>query len=139
MDRNQRFEIMAQGQPEPLQALAEQVLVDTPVLVVTPPRVGILMLRLRESVDGLVFNAGEVLVTEARVALGEHQGYAMRLGRAIEATLAAAILDAAIEAGHPLTPLIMDSLRALAAAEQERQQAAWREVAPTRVSFEEMS
>jgi alpha-D-ribose 1-methylphosphonate 5-triphosphate synthase subunit PhnG len=138
VDRNQRFEIMAQGTAEPLLALAEAVLADTPVTVVTPPRVGMLMLRLREPVVGEVFNAGEVLVTEAQVMLGAHQGYALRLGREPAATLAAAVLDAAVEADHPLTPRILDGLRELAAAEGERQAAAWREVAPTRVAFEEM-
>jgi alpha-D-ribose 1-methylphosphonate 5-triphosphate synthase subunit PhnG len=139
VDRNRRFEVMAQGSPEPLLDLAEAVLAESEITVITPPRVGMVMLRLREPVVGEVFNAGEVLVTEAQVALGEQQGYAMRLGREPEATLAAAVLDAAVAAGHPLTPRILDGLAALAAAEQERQAAAWSAVAPTRVSFEEMS
>jgi alpha-D-ribose 1-methylphosphonate 5-triphosphate synthase subunit PhnG len=139
MDRNQRFEIMAQGRSEPLVELAEAVLAEAAVEAITPPRVGMLMLRLREPVVGEVFNAGEVLVTEAQVALGGHQGYAMRLGREPEATLAAAVLDAAVEADHPQAPRILAELRSLAAAERERQAALWREVAPTRVSFEEMS
>jgi alpha-D-ribose 1-methylphosphonate 5-triphosphate synthase subunit PhnG len=129
---------MAQGNPEPLLDLAEAVLADSAITVITPPRVGMMMLRLREPVVGEVFNAGEVLVTEAHVALGEWQGYAMRLGREPAAALAAAVLDAAVEAGHPLTPRILDGLAALAAAEQDRRAAAWREIAPTRVSFEEM-
>lgn len=138
MDRNRRFEILAQGEAEPLLTLAEAVLAETPVVVVTPPRVGMIMLRLREPVDGEVFNAGEALVTEAQVTLGGEQGYAMRLGRQPEATLAAAVLDAAVEAGHPLTAGILDRLAELEQAERARQAAAWRTVAPTRVSFEEM-
>lgn len=142
-DRNARFAIMAhaQGDLTPLLDLAEAVLDQSgaALMVITPPRVGMVMLRLREPVDGTLFNAGEVLVTEAQVALAEHQGYAMRLGRTPEATLAAAILDAAVEAAHPLTPRILAQLARLAAAEQERQLAAWREVAATRVAFDEMA
>ena len=113
MDRNRRFEIMAQAQgqaeTELLLLLAEAVLAEGSLVVVTPPRVGMLMLRLREPVDGEVFNAGEVLVTEAQVALDRHQGYAMRLGRQPEVTLAAAVLDAAVES---ITSLLRDAHRA---------------------------
>lgn len=142
MDRNRRFAVMAQaqGDQEPLLLLAEQVLAETAdaVTVVTPPRVGMVMLRLREPVDGTTYNAGEVLVTEAQVALDDHQGYAMRLGRAPEVTLAAAVLDAAVEAHHPLSAEILTLLTTLDEAEQARQLAAWRKVAPTRVAFDEM-
>ena len=138
MDRTTRFEILCKSDQESLLELAEAVLEMSEVSVTTPPRVGMLMLRVREPVDGAIFNAGEVLVTEAQVSLGEYRGYGMRLGREPEATLAAAVLDAAVEARHALTPRVMDGLRAMAAAEQARQQAAWDSVAPTRVSFEEM-
>lgn len=142
-DRNHRFAVMAQAQGdlEPLLTLAEQVLEDAgeAVTVITPPRVGMVMLRLREPVDGTVYNAGEVLVTEAQVKLDQSQGYAMRLGRAPEVTLAAAVLDAAVEARHALAPDILAQLATLRDAEQTRQLAAWHEVATTRVVFDEMS
>ncbi len=142
-DRNRRFAVMAQaqGDQEPLLLLAERVLAETAdaVTVVTPPRVGMVMLRLREPVDGTTYNAGEVLVTEAQVALDDHQGYAMRLGRAPEVALAAAVLDAAVEAHHPLSAEILTLLATLDDAEQARQLAAWRKVAPTRVAFDEMA
>lgn len=138
VDRNDRFEVLAQGEADPLLTLAEEVLATAAVDVVLAPRVGMLMLRLREPVQSAVYNAGEVVVTEARVACGEGQGYAMRLGWQPEATLAAAVLDAAVEAGHPLRERILALLAALRAAEAARQAAAWREVAPTRVAFEEM-
>jgi alpha-D-ribose 1-methylphosphonate 5-triphosphate synthase subunit PhnG len=139
MDRNRRFEVLAQAEAEPLLTLAEAVLAAAPVAVVTPPRVGMIMLRARDSVQGEVFNAGEVLVTEAHVALGEHRGYAMRLGRAPEATLAAAVLDVAVEAGHALAPRIEAELAVQEERERERQRLAWQAVAPTRVAFDEMT
>ena len=107
-DRNRRFSIMAQAGTgsDDLLILAEQVLADSgdAVTVVTPPRVGMMMLRLREP----------------------------------ELTLAAAVLDAAVEAAHPLTPDILAGLATLDEAERARQLAAWGEVAPTRVAFDEM-
>ena len=142
LDRNLRFSIMAQAgdEAQSLLPLAERVL-EGPggeVAVLTPPRVGMLMLRMREPVDGSIFNAGEVLVTEAQIALGEHQGYALRLGRAPDVTLAAAILDAAVEANHPLTATILDELATLAAIAETRQRDTWAAIAPTRVAFDEM-
>ena len=141
-DRNRRFSIMAQAgaESERLMTLAEQVLADSgeAVSIVTPPRVGMMMLRLREPVHGTTFNAGEVLVTEAQIALGGHQGYAMQLGRAPEVALAAAVLDAAVEAAHPLTSDILAGLATIEEAERARQLAAWGEVVPTRVAFDEM-
>lgn len=139
--RNRRFETLAQADAVPLHTLAEAVLTDAaafPVTVVTHPRPGVLMLRLREPVRGTVFNAGEVLVTEAAVSLGGVPGYAMRLGREPETALAAAILDAAVAAGHPLSPQITALLGEQETAATERDAAEWRAVAPTRVSFEEM-
>lgn len=142
LDRNRRFSIMAQAEDEAarLLPLAERVL-EAPgaaVVVLTPPRVGMLMLRMREPVDGSIFNAGEVLVTEAQIALGDHQGYALRLGRTPDVTLAAAVLDAAVEAAHPLTPTILDELALLAAVADTRERETWAAIAPTRVAFDEM-
>jgi alpha-D-ribose 1-methylphosphonate 5-triphosphate synthase subunit PhnG len=108
------------------------------IRVVAGPRVGTLMLRLREPVRDEVFNAGEVLVTEATVALGEHRGYAMRLGRVPETALAAAVLDVALAAAHPLADRIEGLLDEVAATVAADEAAAWRTVAPTRVAFEEM-
>ena len=139
-DRNRRFSLLAQGDAEPLHTLAEAILTNAgdDIRVLTGPRIGTLMLRLREPVHGEVFNAGEVLVSEAVVALGVHRGAALRLGRAPETALAAAILDAAAEAGHPLSPRIDALLAEIAAAVEAGAAEAWRAVAPTRAAFEEM-
>lgn len=140
-DRNRRFEIFSQADAEPLHLLAEAVLGevgDLPVDVTSPPRPGVLMLRMREPVHGVVFNAGEVLVTEAAVTVGGEPGHGVRLGRAPETALAAAILDAALAAGHPLAPRIIALLDEQAAVIAGRDAQSWQAVASTRVEFEEM-
>jgi alpha-D-ribose 1-methylphosphonate 5-triphosphate synthase subunit PhnG len=139
-NRDRRFETLARGAAESLHALAEEILAASgdEVRVIAGPRVGTLMLRLREPVRGEVFNAGEVLVTEATVGLGQQRGYAMRLGRAPETALAAAVLDAALAAAHPLSDRIVALLDDLAATAVAEDAAAWQALAPTRVAFEEM-
>jgi alpha-D-ribose 1-methylphosphonate 5-triphosphate synthase subunit PhnG len=96
------------------------------------------MLQARESVAGIRFNVGEVLVTEALVAIGAHQGYAMVQGMAREHALAGAICDAAIEAGHATASQIIATLHDADARAEQAHRAAWATVAGTRVSFDEM-
>jgi len=136
MERDERFALLAIGDAEAIMTLAETLLDTTDVTLIMPPRVGMVMLQMRDPVAGETFYAGEVLVTEAQVTLGGHDGYAMRFGREPEPTLAAAILDAALEAGHMLTPQILAHLTATAAAEQERQRADWHAVIQTRLAFD---
>lgn len=139
MDRDRRFELLSHAETESLLDLAEEVLAGhVSVALVIPPHVGTLMLRLLDPVSDLVFNAGEVLVTEAQVAIGEHQGYGLRMGRVAKEALAAAVVDAAVEAQLGSTPRIMERLAVFAASEQARQTAAWRAVEPSRVVFEQM-
>jgi len=138
MTREARCEAIALAQAGDLVPLAEEVLADAPVQVLRGPTVGTVMLRARESVEGLVFNVGEALVTEAFVAIGDHQGYAIVQGMEHELALAGAICDAAVEASHPVTPRILAALHAAERRAMQARRAAWAEVAATRVVFDEM-
>src|SRR5215831_9278003 len=110
VNREQRFEAIAVAQAADLTLLADAVLADTDVAVIRGPTAGMVMLQARESVEGIRFNVGEVLVTEALVAIGPHQGYALVQGMAHELALAGAICDAAVEADHPVSARILDTL-----------------------------
>ncbi len=138
MDRERRFEAIAVARASDLAPLAEVVLADSPVRVLRGPTVGTMMLRATESVVGQVFNVGEVLVTEAFVAIGEHQGYAMVQGMERELALAGAICDAAVEANHAVSPRILAALTTAEERATAATRAAWAKVAATRVVFDEM-
>lgn len=138
MNREQRFEAIAVAQAADLTLLADAVLADTEVAVIRGPTAGMVMLQARESVEGIRFNLGEVLVTEALVAIGVYQGYALVQGMAHELALAGAICDAAVEAGHPVTAQILDALHAAEERADAAGRAAWARVASTRVAFDEM-
>jgi len=139
IDRDRRFELLAQGDADVVMALAEAILITADVEVLTAPRVGTLMMRHHEPVAGTLFNVGEVLVTEAMVSLNGCRGYAMRPGREPEATLAAAIVDAAAEASPMLAPHIELRLVEFEAAHHAAAVAAEREAARTRVVFDVMA
>jgi alpha-D-ribose 1-methylphosphonate 5-triphosphate synthase subunit PhnG len=100
-------------------------------------RTGIVMLPAHDSVTGVEFFVGEVLVTEAHIRLQTHgvEGYGAVLGRDTQHALAVALLDAALRAG-----LHVDQIQAFAAT-QAAQRAAedavlLKRVEATRVSME---
>jgi alpha-D-ribose 1-methylphosphonate 5-triphosphate synthase subunit PhnG len=142
-DRDRRLEALGLADGAALIGLADRVLEDLPVTVTRGPSVGLLMVRVEEPSERRAFNFTEVTVTEAEVAAetaaGGERGYAMVMGRQPERALAAAVLDAALTVGHPVTAEIEALLREALAAEEQRRAAAWQEIAETRVAFEEMA
>ena len=139
IEREIRLEAISLAQRESLIELADEVLVTLGIEVARGPSVGLLMLRVEEPSERLQFNFTELTVSEAEVSALGMRGYAMVTGREPEKALAGAICDLALEVGHTLTPDIEMVLEEALAAEQARQQALLRKVAPTRVSFEEMA
>jgi len=139
MEREARLQAIASADPDRLVALADDVLDTLEVEVTRGPTVGLLMVRVEEPLERLPFNFAEVTVSEAEVAVGQHRGYAMVVGKSLDRALAGAVVDVAIEANHPLTPRIEAFL---AEAEQLAEQSwadRWAEIAPTRVRFEDVT
>lgn len=138
MDRTQRSELLARLPDEDLAALSALV-EDEPVGVreiVSPPTVGMVMMRMIEGAQGEIFNFGEVLVTECTVSVSGHEGWSMVMGSRLQGALAAATVDAALEAGHTRRPAIERRLRDRA-AELDADLADERDrLAATRVQFE---
>lgn len=95
------------------------------------------MARVREKVDGEVFNLGEVLTTVCEVRLGGEPGWAMVMDHDPERALCAAVLDAASRR-ESAGELHAEFENLLAAAREGRRER-WAAVQPTRVEFEEMS
>ena len=139
MEREQRLEAISLSDMETLETLADQVLQSLAVEVARGPAVGLLMVRAEEPSDRLQFNFAEVTVSEAEVTAEGQRGYAMVMGRAPEKALAGAILDVALELGHPASGDIESSLWRAIEREQRRTAAVLAAVEPTRVRFEEMA
>lgn len=137
MEREERLEAIAGASQASVVGLADRVMQTMDVEVVYGPTVGLLMARAEDSGERLVFNFVEVTVTEAEVLAGNERGYAMVMGRAPEKALAAAVLDAAVESGHPLTHEILSLLHRAEAALRQEQDARWAWVAPTQLQFED--
>lgn len=82
-----------------LKAFAEQLIADLPEIEVQENRTGLVMLPMRDTAKGKHFHLGEVLMSEARIAAGGHEGYGMRRGRDLEAAMAMALVDLAVALG----------------------------------------
>jgi alpha-D-ribose 1-methylphosphonate 5-triphosphate synthase subunit PhnG len=128
--------LLTHAPAEAVKLLAEALLpaLGTPRVLVN--RTGLVMLPYTDSAEGTVFHLGEVLVSEAHVALeGGAQGYALCTGRDRAQALAIALIDAAIAAGIEIARI--DSFL----DEQERAQTAaddalLRQVEATRVEMQ---
>ncbi len=139
LDRERRLEAISLADEAVLTSIADQLLESTEVQISRGPTVGLLMVRVEEPSVRLPFNFAEVTVSEAEVVTGGQRGYAMVMGRAPAKALAGAIIDGALEAGHPDSDQIELVLRSALASESERIAAEWARVAPTTVKFEEMA
>ena len=138
MNRTTRCETLAQVSPDDAQRLAQSILDGSlgEVQIIIPPTVGMLMARAVDGARAETFNLGEVLVSEARVSIAGHQGWSMVMGANTEHALAAAIVDAGLEAGHACSATVSAELERLAVELELRQAAELDIVAPTRVCFE---
>lgn len=126
---------LARGNDAEIKQFAEQLLADIDEVEVIKNRTGLVMLPMRDTVEGTAFHLGEVLVAEAHIrALGQ-EGYGMKTGRDLEAAMAIAVIDAAWQAGHELPNInafVAAQADAIAANDNQRMRA----VEATRVNME---
>lgn len=101
------------------------------------PRTELVMARARETVDGEVFNLGEVLVTACEVTLEGEPGWGLVMDHDPERALCAAVVDAASR--REGVDELRGELTAWLAAAREARRERWASVQPTRVEFEEMA
>ena len=131
------LETLAAMDPAALKAAAEAILPMLGAVEVTTSRTGLVMLPMRDTVQGAAFFFGDVLVAEAQVRLGAHgvEGYGMVVGRDLERAMAMALIDAARAAGietERLDALLAQAAEKIAADEADL----LRRIAATRVEME---
>jgi alpha-D-ribose 1-methylphosphonate 5-triphosphate synthase subunit PhnG len=135
------YHILANSPEEQVCNLATIVLksyAKSQVKLLSEPRQGLVMLRMRETVANSQFNAGEVLVTEVKLELEEQFGFGMVIGDSPRRAMAIALIDAALAKGGPVADQLQHELaeldRQLAKSHQHLQAL----VDTTRVEFERM-
>jgi len=135
------YHILANSPEEQVCHLASIVLKNyakSKVKILTGPRQGLVMLRLRETVANSQFNAGEVLVTEVKLELEEQFGFGMVIGDSPRRAMAIALVDAALGKGGPVADQLLQELVELDQRLGKSHQHLQALVDTTRVEFERM-
>ncbi|HWL55219.1 MAG TPA: phosphonate C-P lyase system protein PhnG [Paracoccus sp. (in: a-proteobacteria)] len=99
MAHGQNLQVLARAPAERLKPLAESLLPHLGAPEVLQSRTGLVLLPMRDTVEDTDFHLGEVLVSEAHLRHGGHQGYGMIVGRDLERAMAMAVIDLALDAG----------------------------------------
>jgi alpha-D-ribose 1-methylphosphonate 5-triphosphate synthase subunit PhnG len=105
------------------------------ITILTGPRLGLVMLSVRESVAESAFYAGEILVTEVTLELAGRFGFGMALGNDSRRALAAALVDAALSTDGDAAAQLRRDLHDLEIRIEAEQRQAFRAVAATKVDF----
>jgi alpha-D-ribose 1-methylphosphonate 5-triphosphate synthase subunit PhnG len=135
------YSILANCTEEQASQLACLVLQNYPnkqVKLLSGPRQGLIMLRVRETVANSRFNAGEILVTEVRLELNGQFGFGMIIGDNTRHAMAIALVDAALRKEGPLATQLRGQLAALEHTITQDRQRLQALIATTQVNFERM-
>lgn len=139
MEPERVWKVLSRAEDSLLQQLAAAVLREAPeITVVKEPRVGLVMMRARESVEGRVFNLGEVMVSECMVALGDVAGWGCCLGEDLSRAHRLAVIDLALRVPLRSAPLILAALQEEEARIKHEEKCLFAAVARSRVDFEVM-
>ena len=135
LNQSDYLTVLSQAPANSVKVFVDTLLPKLDNVEVLSNRTGLVMLPYTDTVKGTVFHLGEVLVAEARVRIGEQEGYGSVLGRDLQQALAVAILDAAIRS-NLLVDKIMAFIRAEAKTQAAAQEQLLRQVEATRVEME---
>lgn len=93
------LDALAKADPANLKQFAETLIGDLGDIEVLHSRTGLVMLPMRDTAQGTVFHLGEVLVSEAHIRADAQEGYGLRRGHDLEASMAMALIDLAMKRG----------------------------------------
>ncbi len=91
-----RLSVLARADDVELKNFAETLIPDLGEIEVLQSQSGLVMLPMRDTAGGVAFHLGEVLMSEAHIRKGDVQGYGMRRGHDLEASMAMALVDLAM-------------------------------------------
>ena len=126
---------IARADADKLKNFAETLIPDLGEIEVLQSRSGLVMLPIRDTARGVAFHLGEVLMSEAHIRKGEAQGYGMRRGHDLEASMAMALVDLALTS-DVRTDDCAAFCDAEAAAQAQADKDVLRRVEATRVNME---
>lgn len=106
---------------------------------ISPPKEGLVMIKMRETAQKSLFYLGEVLVTETKVKIGNYYGIGLVRESAPELSKALAVIDAAYAAQLPETYAWAPHFELLAQQLAINEQHIKRSIERTKVNFDTMA
>ena len=129
-------EVVAEGDIDAIKEIAGLIVDRLPCRIVSEPSAGMVMVKHIDPLEYTPFYMGEAFVTQCEVVVDEQPGYGCVLGAEPERAVCAAIIDAVLGNGHPLSDWISGYVKKEAAAVQARREAENKLAASTRVNFQ---
>ncbi len=96
VEQTLRSEVLAEAPLEELVQWVGQIEEVAEVTVMKKPELGLVMMRVKESVEEQMFNLGELLITECTVSVDGDLGFSAILGQHEQKGKALAIIDAVL-------------------------------------------
>lgn len=126
------------GRAEAIQ-FAEEVVKNYSVVEIQPPKLGLTMIKMRESAQQSLFYIGEVLITETKVKINDSFGIGLVIEEDEPLSRALAIVDAAYKEELPETKKWQKELDNLEDQYKQRMQKLKCSIERTKVHFETMN
>lgn len=136
MKRRKRTELMCHCSLDHLKIMVERIEEQRHITTIKPAATGLIMIKMRDSAQLQLFYLGEVLVTECKVEIDSHVGIGIVRGvQEVRATYMATI-DAAFNAGLPITAELIEKLNEISAQYTNNKKAYNAQILKTKVDFE---
>ncbi|RHW35918.1 phosphonate C-P lyase system protein PhnG [Lysinibacillus yapensis] len=138
MKRNLRTKLLIEiGRHEAIQ-FAKQILNTYQVEEIQPPKLGLTMIKIRESAKQSLFYIGEVLITETKVKIQASFGIGIVIEEDEDLSRALAIIDAVYKENLPEAAILDKELEELEVKYHQKQEQMKCSVERTKVNFETM-
>lgn len=138
MDKKKLFQILSLAEPEQVMEISKLITDRYPVISIRPAQKTLTMIKVREPVGASLFYLGEVLCCECMVEVEGAKGFAVLAGDNFEKTTAAAVIDAALNAGVDGMEEITDRLLALEKQKTEDRAPMNAQIMKSKVNFNVM-
>jgi alpha-D-ribose 1-methylphosphonate 5-triphosphate synthase subunit PhnG len=110
--------------------------------IVNPPTMGLVMMRSQESVEGVVFNVGELLISESTLSVDGVIGCGVIMGNDVDNARRLALIDAVTHNSDPKWSAWKERFEAWITEQREQQivqqEERFKLIARTKVDFELM-
>lgn len=139
MKRRRRTELIIEYGTDDALKFAQQLLDKYEIDIIVSPRLGLTMIKQRETAKNTLFYSGEVLISECKVRMDDAIGLGIVVGAQLELAQALAVIDLAYQLELSEIEELNQWLEKLKTREAEEIKAASIKYSRTKVDFSTMN